>query len=252
MEIIAIISNLVLAILTGVYVWLTHRLVRQATIANQQTQEAFRRQFQLATYPHLTCSVQRGREGKTEIVLRNSGSLPAVDTDILLLATYYREPLDASAFIQQFVKSDSEYKKRLFDGEDGMYSVYNHIAYSEVPQGKQVTFNVQAPVLPDLIYVLLQFRDITGVNYARTYWFFGKEGGKQLNRFRLGNVTPHTISVAPRIDFDLGLELVSKDGSDVSKIIDDGFISAWRGSIPSGHLKGDYSGVEDVGTWTDI
>jgi hypothetical protein len=253
MTAVSIITSLVLAILTGFYVWLTHRLVRQATIANQQTQDAFRRQFQLATYPLLTCSVQRDADNRTKIVLRNSGSLPATDTDILALAGYLPDPLDASAFVQKFIESDSPYKKRLFDGEEGMYSVYDRIVYSEVPQSKQVVVYLQVPVPPDVVYVLLQFRDITGVNYAKVYWFFRHvDEHPDGSRFRLGSIDPQTIMITPRVNFNEHLELFTEDGSDVSTITGKDFVSAWQASIPCGYLKGSYLGVEDRGTWTDI
>ena len=102
---------------------------------------------------------------------------------------------------------------------------------------------------PQFVYVLLQFRDLTGLNYAKVYWFFEEEHVEG-SRFRLGSMLPHSITTSRRINYNEHLELLYDDASPA--LIDDGFLEAWKSAIPCGYLKVGYRGVEDRGTWTEI
>ncbi|WP_456269646.1 hypothetical protein M1D97_04995 [Kushneria sp. AK178] len=251
MEYITLLSNVLLAILTAFYVCFTYNLVRQAKKSNEHAQESFERQIRLANYPHLTCSaVLDGKEVK--LAFRNSSSCPALDVDILALSSYSYSDMSVENFIVNHVKPDSDFKKRLYDDpEETFYSVYDHVVYSEFESNKKVSMNLVSPFAASCIHVLLQFRDISGINYARVYWFFW-ESQRGEERFRLGDIDPKCISPTPRIDFDQKLSLVTDGGENPEKYIGKDFVSVWGSSIPSGHLLNSYRGVEDRGVWEDI
>lgn len=90
-------STVVLAILTGIYVYLTRKLVKLSDEANRRNQQAVREQIRVMIAPYLRCSVYQSRD-ELRFKLSNVGSGPAFDIDVLAIGHYSEEDLDISQF----------------------------------------------------------------------------------------------------------------------------------------------------------
>jgi hypothetical protein len=251
MDAVAVTANLVLAALTAFYVYFTYKLLRQAIRANQLSQQAFERQFQLATYPRINCRAHL-KGGRAVLTVENLGSFLSRDVDVLILGLYPEDDMPASQFVAEYVREDSGFQRRLFGGEEGFYGVYDHLLYPVAAERTRVVATLQFPMPPKQLTLLLQFRDITGTNYYNVYWFFLEGETTDEGRFRLGGLSPSTIAQAPRVSFDEHLNLRGEAGSPLREDVVNDFEPVWRCSIPCGHLRGDYAGVEDRGEWQPL
>ena len=259
MEVIAVSTSMLLAILTAIYVILTYRLVRESKRTNDisreasdRTREAANRQFQLATFPYVHCVATYERD-KIILTIQNLGSIPASDVDVLAVASYSEHELQPQKFIDLYVDKESTLNSRLFEGDE-FYGVYDHMLYYLMPPNIQVKVPLHLPIPTDFVHVLLQFRDIVGVNYYRLYWFFAQREDHRRQRFQSGSVEPQTIELCDRIVFDTSdnLALKTEDGSPLPKEVQGEFLSQWNASIPSGYTGGSYPGVEDRGRWENL
>jgi hypothetical protein len=135
MAYIAITTNILLAILTGCYVVLTYRLVRETKRATDQTRILFERQFLLSTLPRLHISMGWG-ESATSVTIHNSGNIAAYDVDLMVVGYYSAEDMDIPTFMVKFLPP--EQRSIAFTAtDDGFYGVYDHLYYSHSSTGKE-------------------------------------------------------------------------------------------------------------------
>lgn len=233
-------SSVILAILTGIYVLLTHKLLRENRQANEQ-------QSRILTLPHLCCNVNEKKD-KLMLTIRNIGNVPACDIDILAVAVYFEENIDIPTFMADYVRT--KYRNyALRTDKEGKYGVYDHMVYAFFPFKKKIVTELSFPVCPEQTLTLLQYRSVLGVNYSSVYWFYKSEEGI----YKLGALDPNIITPSPRVNYDENSVLKTIDKCPIPKHIKESdFLNTWNHSIPPGYTITPFLGVEDRGEWHDI
>jgi len=242
-------SSVFLAILTGIYVLLTYKLLKENKKSNEQ-------QFRILTFPHLYCEIKK-KGDKCMLVTYNVGNVPVYDVDILVVGVYSEEDIDIQTFMNTYVRT--EYRNyNLQPHEERFYGIYDHICYLFFPTKKKIIGELNFCLRPDSVYILLQYRGILGINYSQVYWFFEDLEG---NIYKLGGLDPEIITSSPRVtvDADLGsLDLIAPrplktlNGNPLPKHVKEKFLDVWIHSIPSGCTKVPLLDAEDRGKWEDI
>lgn len=254
-ETLAIINaalTLGLVVLTGAYVFLTHRLVQETRKASQESRDLLATQSRLAFFPHISCRVLL-RDGRIVIQISNPSEHPAYDADVYTIVSYSEDDIDLPTFITKYVQEKHK-KERVALTDEGFYGVYDHFVYPDFPSRKRVEAELRVPQRPGTVYVLVQYRDLSGLNYVQTCWFFQDKLPARQEVFRLGSLSPEFPKPVPRvereIDGDYGLKVA--DGSDIGAVVNSEFVDLFSSSISSGLLKGAVCEVEDRGTWSDV
>jgi hypothetical protein len=251
MESITIIANILLAILTGLYVALTYRLVNETRRATEQTRALFEKQFFLSTLPHLHISISY--DGTFPVVtIFNAGDMAAYDVDLLFVGYYYQGDMDIPTFMVNHVVASNR-NTILHADDEGFYGVYDHFIYPVFPQRKKVVARLDLPTPPSGITCLLQFRDLSGANYSQVYWFYDRENEKG-RTFHLASIKPSIITSSPRVTFNFLRErrLIAENNNALPEHIIKEFAPTWEHSIPSGYTTVTSHDVEDRGEWQDI
>lgn len=243
--------TLALVVLTGAYVFLTHRLIMHTRAANQENIAIQTLHARLAYFPKLSCRIT---EFGDHIILTVSNPCdhPAYDVDVFVVLSYNQEDVDLPTFSVNHL-SDEGRRLRIDPTDEGFFGVYSVVAYADFPGRKRVEAVLDTPIVPDFVHVLIQFRDVIGYNYAQTYWFFS-DAPRDPHTYKLGSLTPAVPAPIPRItrhssDFST---LVMSDRSDVDIHVDREFTECFRASFPSGYLKDTVRDIEDRGRWHDI
>lgn len=245
-------STLVLAILTGIYVYLTRKLVKSSNEANRQNQQAIKEQIRVMTAPYLRCNVCELDE-KLGIKLSNIGNAPAYDIDLLILGHYYEEEVD----ITKFVAKDGNGNLIKFNlDEEGFFHIYDRICYGYAFPRSEVSALLQFPERPSSVTMLIQYRTMSSDNYAQIYWFF--ENSDETKQFyKLGVCDPKVIQVSPRIEYELEtLKLVVENNEEIPAALKEStgyreFNDAFKFAVSSGYFVGGFD-VEDRGEWKNI
>ncbi|PCF94940.1 hypothetical protein [Vreelandella nigrificans] len=234
----ASISNIVLSILTAVYVVLTFRILKEN-----------RRNNELGSYPQLYCEVKvDGSEARLSVI--NRGNVPALDIGALVLAHYHEDDQDVMSFLNEFVGEGWPERKRIVNTFDGFYSVYDNFGFPVVPAGKQVSVRPGFPKMADQYLLLFQFRNIFGENFFQIYWFHLDHRNRHKG-LTLGSVEPHGIARTSRITFTENYLLADKN-SQLPACIEKNFSPFFKCSIPSGiTAAGILNAHETREVWSD-
>lgn len=253
MATVTIITSVLLAALTAVYVILTKRLLDASVEANAQSKELFRNNQRLQVYPHVSCHVARS-DGEPNLVLQNHSDNAAQDVDVLIIGQYSIDDMPAERFRELYVEETRGAKPEISPDDEGFYGVYHHFIYCSAPPHRQVRAALEFPVQPDSLQVLLQFRDVLGNNYYRIYWLFTEPTVD--DRFKIGSIDPHRAKTWSRVDFDIrgdSVVLVTQNGGPLPPECETSrFTQAWSHSLSSGHIVGASRQVEDPGEWSAI
>lgn len=244
-------STLALAVLTAIYVVFTYKMLSQTKRANDLTQSALQRQFDLATYPRLTCWAKLSA-GSIKIIIQNPATIPATDVDVLTIALYEEVDIDVSDFVARYIRKGSDDRSRLFRTHQGFFGVYDHIFYYSLPQQTQVAASLNAPLPCNNLLVLLQFRDVSRRNYYTLYCFAADGVGSGDQRFRAIGIWPKGISESPRVVYTSELVLKTEDDSPIPKDVEQEFRGFWDSSISCGFLIVAEHDVEDRGESSSI
>src|SRR5207247_662070 len=102
-ELLVPLSTALLAILTGFYVFLTYRILRATNRALETSKQQFDQQTLVAIDPYLSLEATRTRE-EIHLVITNSANLPALEVDVLGLASYAVEDKTIDQFKRAFVE----------------------------------------------------------------------------------------------------------------------------------------------------
>lgn len=249
MEIVIVISNILLAILTGFYVALTYRLVQETKKANDQNRQLFQRQFLLSTLPHLHLSVFRDVD-ESVITIHNTGNISAYDVDLLIVGIYNEDTIDVPTFMVKYV--NPKYRETSLSANDeGFYGVYERIIYPIFPQKRKVVAPLSFLQMPDQILILLQFREVSGTNYSQVYWFT-ITSQKETGFYTLSSIDPNIVTPFPRVAFDKDGKLKAENGQPLAGHIIEYFEDFWNHSITAGYTLATWQGLEDRGEWKDV
>lgn len=251
MEYIGIISNVVLAVLTGLYVILTYGLVKETRKATNQSRMFFEKQFLLSTLPHLYLSFHSDNS-KLSLTLFNSGDMSAFDVDLIVIGVYNEDEIDIPTFVVKFARS-REGRHTLTSTKEGHYGVFDHLYYSVFPRKRKVVAPIPFPILPNCIYCLLQYRNLSGINYSQVYFFYHQQKESK-DIYRLSSINPKVITECPRVDYSGNDErkLEAENEQPLPKHIDWEFMMFWKHSISSGLIGYLPPDIEDRGEWYDL
>jgi hypothetical protein len=248
------ILNALLVFLTGLYVVITYKLVRETRRATFLNQEISHRHLQFSAFPQLYCGATR-QGSRVDLTIYNSGSVPAIDVDITVLWPLFWGNQARSEFIKTHVQP--QYQEEVISegwDEQEEYGVYDHLVYYSFPQRRKVVVEFDQQVKFDQLVLLMQFRDVSGINYQRLYWFFDEGFKEERSRFKVGSIMPVGMVQMPRIEpsqTEYRL-LESEDGSPLPSYIEKEFAPAYRMAISSGRLNKPRTWVEDPGQWYDL
>lgn len=245
-------STFILAILTGIYVSLTRKLVKSSNEANQQNQQAIREQVRAMTAPYIRCYVYQSKN-ELHCKLSNVGNGPAYDIDLLVLGHYPEEDLGSP-----FMAKDSEGNLITCEpDEEGIFHIFDRIVYGYAFPRSEVDGSFVFPERPPSLSILLQYRDISGDNFVQLYWFFESFSGRK-KFYKLGACDPQVIQVSPRIEFGVEpLKLVIEQDKELPKVLEQAkgyqdFKKSFEVAVSSGYFVSDFVEVEDRGEWKSI
>lgn len=246
-------ATVVLVCVTAYYAYLTHRLASESKRANDFHRNAFERQLRAAIYPQLFCSAQTS-SGETAVTIYNAGDNPAYDVDVIAITALSSEDIPVEKFVSEYVADEyRDEEKRIAERLMGgtFYGVFDHFVYPVFPPRRKVVVTIERSLPVDSIHLLLQFRDANGGNYAHYYWLMS-DGG-QNERFVLGNVSPLSAMITPRIDYHATrgfMELRVEYGAVPEEFSE--IASLFAASVSSGITTAGRAGVEDPGEWSAL
>ena len=248
------IATLALVGITGYYAWVTRRLLLENARANAFQREGFERQMEAVLRPRLFCALERSTS-KLALMVVNASDQPGYDVDLLSLAVLHADELPLREFADRFVEPEhkgaiTSMQGRLVD--ESFYCVFNHFVYAVFPPAQQVRVQFAPPVVSEGYYLLFQFRDSRGVNYAQTYWWFDRGDS---GRFALGALDPQIIMRSPRLAYEVthdGPKLKVSDRKGLPPDLLREFEPMFEASLPSGYAPSFSLGIEDVGKWTKL
>lgn len=246
------VATVVLVCVTAYYAYLTHWLASESKRANDFHSGAFERQLRATIYPQLFCSAQTS-SGETDVTIYNAGDNPAYDVDVIAITALSSDEIPVEEFINEYVIDEyRDEENRIADRlMDGFYGVFDHFVYPVFPPHRKVVVTLDRSLPVDSIHLLLQFRDTNGGNYAHYYWLINDGGPNE--RFMLGNASPMSAMITPRIDYNAirgPMELRVEGGvvpGEFSEIA-----SLFAASVSSGITTAGRAGVEDPGEWSAL
>ena len=242
--VISALSTLTLAILTGIYVYLTRKLVKSSN-------EAVRQQVRAMTAPYIRCYVYQSKK-ELRFKLSNVGNGPAYDIDLLVLGHYPEDELDS-----RFIAEDSKGNLITCElDEEEFFHVRDRIVYGYAFPRSEVDGSFDFPKRPRYLSILLQYRDISGDNFAQLFWFFESLAGRK-KYYKLGACDPEVIQMSPRIGFEIKpRSLIVEQNQKLPKALEEArgyqdFKKSFEIAVSSGHFVPRFE-VEDRGEWKSI
>jgi hypothetical protein len=218
-------STIVLVIITARYVTATGRLAASAEASTRFTQ------FSLVPHLYPTAKVN---ERDLLLALINPSPVPAYDVEVSLEYLFHEDDISLESFAEAHMAREPPVWQV---NDEGFFGVLDHIAYSIFPPGYQVESTAHTPLLPDTLYIWVQFKSQSGINIGYVAWMF-REG----SRYRMGALDPDLPSETPRID---PVEATRERAEPYLSQ----FLAYSDHCAPSGYLKAFPISVEDRGEW---
>lgn len=112
--------------------------IRAAVAAEEAVEhqrQAAAEQSRLQTYPPVTIQFGRHHDGWVTIMLRNAGSLPALDVDIDVLGILWEYEWAPDEFAAQFIDDEDKLRElsEIGANSDSGFSVMDHLVYGALP-----------------------------------------------------------------------------------------------------------------------
>jgi len=121
------VSTFILAVLTGVYVFLTRRLLQETQRINDNSRQALERQFRLQTFPQLFCQLTLV-ENRLAVTVVNSSNNIAYDVDVVVVTVWTEGEMTIVDFLSKYVHPDHhDVAPRV--SADGFYGVFDRSWY---------------------------------------------------------------------------------------------------------------------------
>jgi hypothetical protein len=178
-----ILTNLLLATLTGTYVWLNLRNLKQLQQESDYYRNLVEQQLKLTTLPHLYWDLRLSEADRTRVLdIFNISGLPAYDLHLSVIGAYTEANLDIATFLRTYVQPRHR-KYPLQADRVGYYGVRNSVRLSLLPAQQKITVELPLPDYPVDIYTLVQYRDLSGENYYQVCCFsaIDETGGYRAN-----------------------------------------------------------------------
>ncbi|MBD1910866.1 MULTISPECIES: hypothetical protein [unclassified Leptolyngbya] len=198
MEISLLIGSLILLVIVGFHAWFSYRILQEVRHENSLYRGAIERQLRLASLPHVYCDIQPLADGAgMHLGIYNIGNTPAYDVHIDIIGAYAVEGMDIPTFMRTFVQPRFR-KYPLQPDKVGYYGVRNSARYPLLAYQKRLELPLKIPATPVDVYALLQYREVTGVNYHQVYCF--SEVNEQGN-YRANLAEPSRAEIIERLHF---------------------------------------------------
>ncbi|NJL88126.1 MAG: hypothetical protein HC886_22620 [Leptolyngbyaceae cyanobacterium SM1_1_3] len=226
-----LLSNLILAGLTGFYAWFVMRLLQQLQQEQTQYREALTQQLQQTTLPYLHWDL-RGQDNSESLLLDlfNIGNVPAYDILISTIAAYNEETLDIPTFMRTLIQPRHR-KYPLQADKVGYYGIRTSLRLSLLPSQKQITLPITIQLRPADVYALIQYRELSGSNYYQLYCFSDVD---ELGCYRANLLEPSSPIVKPRIHFhDSSAAEASETDDEAESYFLKDFVELWNHSLSS-------------------
>lgn len=189
----SLITNIILAFLTGIYVILTYRLVKESRKANEINRKASEEQVRILTSPYIHPAITVNNN-TLSITLTNCSPVAAYDVDIWVSGYYNYNEIEY--ILSKISKQDIDTDK--LTGEDEVY-YFDRIVYPIFPNGQQVKAILEFPIVSDSIHVFIQYRDSRAENYSYDAWFFDDTDGIRKS-YQIGAVIPFGSFISKRFE----------------------------------------------------
>lgn len=236
-----LITNIVLAALTALYVILTYRLVRHSKKANEINLKATTEQLRVLTSPYIHCEIRREKD-ELFIILTNGGSAPAYDVEVWASGFYYYGEISSYPGVVLLNNAAQI-------GSDEEVRIRNRMTYPVFFHKKQVTARLEFPIITDSVTVFIQYRDSRADNYSYRLWFIDDTEGSRKS-YQLADIKPAGNITSPRVDF---IRIEDKDGLDKSmpSHIVEFYNQGFKSGLGFKKMHQD-SVTEDRGEWKDL
>ncbi|MEL6247890.1 MAG: hypothetical protein AAFY78_12445 [Cyanobacteria bacterium J06648_16] len=178
MTALLILTNLLLATLTGTYAWLTLRQLKQLQYDSDYYRGIVEQQLRLTTFPHLYWDLRVVEADRRPVLdIFNISGTPAYDVHVSLIGAYTETTLDIAAFLRTYVQPRHR-KYPLQADKVGYYGVRKSVRLSLLPAQQKITLELPFPAHPVDIYTLVQYRDLAGENYYQVCCFSALDEAK--------------------------------------------------------------------------
>ncbi len=195
MTALLVLTNLLLAVLTGTYAWLTHRQLRQLQYDSDDYRGVIERQLRLTTFPHLYWDLRVVEADQRPVIdIFNISGIPAYDVHVSLIGAYTEATLDVATFLRTYVQPRHR-KYPLQADPVGYYGVRQSVRLSLLPAQQKITLELPFPAHPVDIYTLVQYRDLSGENYYQVCCFSALDDAKS---YRANVIEPKTGALMSR------------------------------------------------------
>jgi hypothetical protein len=235
-------QNLVLAILTALYVILTFRILRVST-------KALKTNLMPLLFPRVSF-----KDKKLIFYLENLSSFPAFNIDLWIIGTFNQEEYPYEKILSDEYRKSVKinFNKTLYNYESEFYGILDRAIYYEFPPKSKIEFELSFGNVPTTINLIMQFQDSLGNNFVYQTWLY--EDG---DRMRQGFLKYIPLKKCSRIDYLLWENsipaLINKLKSRF--ILDKELRDILIRTIPAGYQKissRKYFGIEDKGILTKV
>jgi hypothetical protein len=200
-----LISNIVLVAFTGIYVFLTYRLMKESRKNNKNNLDFYKEQLRLSTIPLISINIPKQKSVKeVNILIENIGQLPAFNIDVWIISEVHNEDFPKKKLVKLIKDKGHRDIVKYIDikrfADDQFYSLYDRGVYAILPGSYRINLNSKFAFDPYSIDLLLQYQDHAGNNYYQRYCLSRiKEKNNQLI---IDDITPNSLKTHPRFEFE--------------------------------------------------
>ncbi len=144
------VANLLVALLTAIYAFITYRLLQENVKANKQNKDLVTEQFRLSVMPCLYCTIEAINVEHPDVELlfiNNVGQTPAYDVDLRILCMYSQEDNDVPTFLSLWGSDYAKKSSKLEANDEGFYAVRMRTIYPIFPNNRKIEVPLNFPPL---------------------------------------------------------------------------------------------------------
>lgn len=208
-------------VFTGIYVYLTHKLLKVNEANNKTNLDFYREQIRLSSIPLIAVSIpKQSNDFHVRLDIENTVNLPAYDLDIWICSMVDNSDYPKKELYQEGVGLiNKEYLKRninnlLVDGE--LYSLYDRGLYPVLQGNYRIKLGTTFKFLPTTILLVIQYKDHLGNNYYQEYIM--EFTGSDYRKLIIAEIIPSSILPCKRFDLSAGPKL--KKDENIPKELD--------------------------------
>lgn len=228
MELLLLVANFILLVITGFYAWFTFTLVKQGQQENSVYKSALEKQLKLSSMPHVYCDMQYDvAANSAQLEVYNVGTVPAYDMLVSIIGSYTEESLDIPSLMRSFIQP--RYRKYPLQVDKvGYYGIRSVVRTPMLPAQQKLAIALSLPIRPVDVYVFIQFREVLGWNYDQVYCFSDLD---DYGKYRANILEPLSFEPIDRLHlYDLDdVNPTTLDKSLPYQVVD--FLDLWNHSL---------------------